>query len=34
MLYVLEPDLDNMENTGAGGQVVEATVWTRWRFYA
>jgi hydrogenase maturation protease len=24
MLYVLEPDLDNMEDTGAGGQVVEA----------
>ena len=24
MLYVLEPDLDNMENTGAGGRVVEA----------
>jgi hydrogenase maturation protease len=24
MLYVLEPDLDNMEDTGAGGRVVEA----------
>jgi hydrogenase maturation protease len=24
MLYVLEPDLDNMENTGAGRRVVEA----------